>query len=255
MALKRIIARLDVKNNTLIKGLKMEGLRVVGEPVPLATDYYLQGIDEILYIDAVASLYGRNSLLEIVESTSRQVFVPMTVGGGIRSIEDAQKVLASGADKVAVNTAFVQRPELVGELVSYFGSQCVVGSVHVKAVEGGKYQAYTEYGREATGLDAVEWVRELIDRGVGEVLLTSVDRDGMKCGFDLDFIELLGDLSVPVVLSGGCGDLEHALGALGHRHVDAIALASALHYKTLEVSQLKLACEEKSLAVRIWRDE
>ena len=178
----RLIARLDIKGQNLIKGIHLEGLRVIGSPNEHALRYYQQGADELIYMDCVASLYGRNHLGDIVRSAAKDIFVPMTVGGGIRSVEDATQILRSGADKVAINTAAVKRPVLISEISYRFGSQCMVLSIEAKEVGSGCWEVYTDNGRERTGIDVIEWVKRGVNLGAGEVLLTSVDREGTRKG-------------------------------------------------------------------------
>ena len=184
----RLIARLDIKGPNLIKGVQLEGLRVLGDPREFAIEYYNAGIDELLYMDIVASLYGRNNLLTTVERTAEEVFVPLTVGGGIRSLSDVRAILNSGADKVAVNTAAMRNPRLLREIADTFGSQCVVLSVEAKRQQSGEWEAYTDNGRERTGRSVIEWISEATRNGVGEVLITSVDREGTRRGLDLDLL-------------------------------------------------------------------
>ena len=235
----RLIARLDIKGPNLIKGVQMEGLRVMGDPYDFARRYYEAGVDELLYIDIVASLYGRSKLTEVVRRTAQDVFVPMTVGGGIRSIEDVTELLRAGADKVAINTAAVARPDLIAEVANRFGSQCMVLSIEAKSQTPGKWEVYTETGREHSGLDVVEWARRGVALGAGEVLVTSIDREGTRKGFDTDLIKAIaGAVEVPVIASGGygaAGDLTAALGA----GADAVAVADALHYGRVTLGALR----------------
>jgi cyclase len=234
----RLIARLDVKGPNLIKAVHLEGLRKLGDPRAFAQDYYAQGIDEILYMDVVASLYGRNNLADVVERTAENVFVPITVGGGIRSVEDAKILLRAGADKVAVNTAAVARPELVTELADRFGSQSVVLSIEAKQNQGG-WEVYTDNGRERAGRDVVAWAIEGAQRGAGEILLTSVDREGTARGLDLALIRAVNrTVAIPVIASGGIGTVEHLAHAL-NEGVDAVAMAHVLHYRKLSVSDIR----------------
>ncbi len=202
----RLIARLDVKGSSVIKGVHLEGLRKVGDPNELARKYYEEGIDEIIYMDSVASLYGRNSLLEIVRRATEEVFIPITVGGGIRSIEDTREVLRAGADKIAINTAAIKRPALVREISQKFGSQCMVLSIEAKKVGESRWEAYCDNGREKTGQDAVEWACRGYELGAGEILLTSVDQEGTAKGFDCELIRsIVGRVPIPVIASGGMG--------------------------------------------------
>ncbi|QCU90474.1 imidazole glycerol phosphate synthase subunit HisF [Thiomicrorhabdus sediminis] len=246
----RLIPRLDIKSSHLIKGVKLEGLRKIGNPNDYARKYYEQGADELLYMDAVASLYGRNSLTDIVKETVKSVFIPITVGGGIRSVDDAREILRCGADKVAINTAAVQRPELIAEMAQAFGSQCVVLSVEAIKQADGKWLAFTDNGREHTGLDVVEWVKKAVDLGAGEVLLTSVDREGGRKGYDLDLINAVcKEVSVPVIASGGMGEAEHGVDAV-KSGASAIAMADILHYERDTVSGIREVCADNGLDVR-----
>jgi Imidazoleglycerol-phosphate synthase len=202
----RLIARLDIKGPNLIKGVHLEGLRVIGNPQDYAYRYYQQGADELIYMDAVASLYGRNHLAEIIKQAVKNIFVPLTVGGGIRSVEDAAAVLRSGADKVAINTAAVTKPELITQIAETFGNQCIVLSVEAKQLSNQRWEVLTENGRERSGRDVVEWVTEGVDRGAGEILLTSVDREGTRKGFDVDLLRAVSQsVTVPVIASGESG--------------------------------------------------
>ncbi|MBL0916015.1 MAG: imidazole glycerol phosphate synthase subunit HisF, partial [Sphingopyxis sp.] len=206
----RIIPRLDIKGPNLIKGIHLEGLRVIGDPQEFSRRYYEGGADELLYVDVVASLYGRNSLHDTIRRVADNVFVPMTVAGGIRSVDDVRQILRSGADKVAVNTAAVQRPELLREIAENFGSQCMVLSVEAKQVAPGRWEAYTDNGRERSGREVVDWVKQATSLGIGEVLLTSVDREGTRKGFDIELVQAVETATnVPVIASGGMGPIEH----------------------------------------------
>ncbi|MEZ7196523.1 imidazole glycerol phosphate synthase subunit HisF [Pseudodesulfovibrio karagichevae] len=241
----RLIARLDIKGPNLIKGICLEGLRVVGNPGEFALEYYRHGVDEILYMDAVAALYGRNSLGELLRSTARNIFVPITVGGGIRSADDVRAMLRCGADKVAVNTAAIANPALITKIAETFGSQCMVLSIEAKRRASGEgWEAYVENGREHTGLDVVDWARKSVDLGAGEILLTSVDRDGTYKGFDVDLVEAVcRAVPVPVIASGGMGSPEHLVEVVRNSGTSAVAMASALHYRrcTLEDARSSLA--------------
>lgn len=246
----RLIARLDVKGKNLIKGVHLEGLRVIGNPQEYALKYYKQGADEIIYMDAVASLYGRNNLSHIVEQTAQNVFVPITVGGGVRSIEDAKTLLRSGADKVAINTAATQRPDLISELASVFGSQAVVVSIEAKYRTDNHWEALTDNGREKTGLDVVEWAVKAVERGAGEILLTSIDQEGTRSGLDLDLIQIIGkEVNVPVIASGGVGSVEDVVKGV-NAGADAIAMADILHYGRMGMDELHSQVREAGLHVR-----
>ena len=236
----RLIARLDVKAPNLIKGVHLEGLRVIGDPNVHAQKYYNAGADEILYMDIVASLYDRNSLTEIVQRTTHDVFVPTTVGGGVRSVEDARRLLASGADKVAVNTAAVKRPILITEIAHRFGSQAMVLSIEAKRTPGGRWEAYTDNGREHTGMDVVTWVKKGAELGAGEVLLTSVDQEGTRKGFDIALVRAVTDVvSISVIASGGMGSTQHLIDVVREGRADAVAIADALHYNRTTFGSLR----------------
>ena len=236
----RIIARLDIKGENLIKGIQLEGLRVIGNPYEYALKYYLDGIDEIIYIDSVASLYGRNNLYNILKDTSSDIFIPIVAGGGIRKVEDIYNILEAGADKVAINTAVIERPELISEAADIFGSQCVVVSIQSKQVSHNKWEVLTEGGRERTGIDVVEWAKRAVDLGAGEILLTSVDRDGTKRGCDTEIINQVStSISIPVIASGGAGSIKDVKDAVINGGGDAIAVVSILHYDIESVKSIK----------------
>lgn len=247
---KRVIARLDIKAPNLVKGIHLEGLRVIGDPAQHAVGYYNDGADELLYVDIVASLYERNSLVDVVARTASEIFVPLTVGGGIRKVEDVNLLLRAGADKVAINTAAIRRPELIAEASRTFGSQCIVLSIEAKRRPQGGWEAYTDNGRERTGLDVIDWARRAVDLGAGELLVTSVDAEGTRKGFDLELIQALGPLMpVPVIACGGAGTIDHVATALSHG-ADAVAVASILHYKTESVSSLKNGLAQRGIEIR-----
>lgn len=247
---KRLIARLDVKGPRLIKGVNLEGLRVIGSPEEFARDYYAQGADEIIYIDIVASLYGRNMLTEIVSNTVRDVFIPMTVGGGVRSVEDATKLLHAGADKVAINTAGVRNPKLIEDIAHKFGSQCMVLSIEAKQQPSGNWEVYTDCGRERSGIDVLEWAQKGVQLGAGEVLLTSIDMEGTRNGYDIDLVKAVSSIvSVPVIASGGYGKPSHMSEAL-EAGADAVAIADALHYKRTTFPELRTHAAEMNIQVR-----
>jgi len=238
----RVIARLDIKSPNVIKGVRLEGLRVVGDPQALATKYYEAGIDELVYMDIVASLYNRNSLEDILRRAAENVFVPLTVGGGVRTVDDVHRLLHSGADKVAVNTAATRDPSLIKAVAERWGSQCMVLSVEAKRIGPGKWEAFTDNGREHTYRDVVEWVQEAATLGAGEILLTSVDQEGTKKGFDIELCRAVtAVVEVPVILSGGMGSSADARAAVKDGGADAIAVAHCFHYDLLSVGQVKEA--------------
>ncbi len=234
----RTVARLDIKGPNVIKGVQFEGLRIVGEPQSLAETYYKDGVQEILLIDTVASLYGRNHLSSLIRNLVQHIFVPLTVGGGIRSIADAKEVLAAGADKVAVNTEALQRPELLRELANEFGSQSVVISIQATK-EAGHWEALSEGGRERSGRDVLDWLGEAIDLGAGEALITSVDRDGTGQGFDYPLAAAVDATStIPWIMSGGCGNLAHVEELLSVARPEAISVGRAAHLGKITIGEL-----------------
>ncbi len=247
----RIIARLDIKGPNLIKGIHLEGLRVMGSPNEHALRYYLQGADELIYMDCVASLYGRNHLGNIVKAAAKDIFVPMTVGGGIRSVDDATAILREGADKVAVNTAAVASPQLITDISRRFGSQCMVLSIEAKQVGPDQWEVYTDNGRERTGLDVIDWVKRGVNMGAGEILLTSVDREGTRKGFDISLIKAVSaEVSVPVIASGGMGNPEDLIAVVSEGGADAVAMADILHYNRAKISDIRAVAESAKFGVR-----
>lgn len=246
----RIIARLDIKAPNLVKGIRFEGLRVMGDPAKYALNYYADGADELIYIDIVASLYQRNNLTDLVARTSKDLFVPLTVGGGIRTVDDINRLLRAGADKVAINTGAILRPALLTEASRTFGSQCVVLSVEAKKQPNGGWEAYTDNGRERTNLDAIEWVQRAVELGAGEVLLTSVDAEGTRKGFDIELIRAVAPLlGVPLIAGGGAGSIDDLADALAAGS-DAVAVASLLHYGVETVGSLKDGLDARGIEVR-----
>lgn len=247
----RLIPRLDIKGPNLIKGIQLEGLRVIGDPQQFAQRYYEQGADELLYVDVVASLYGRNSLEDIVRRAARDIFVPLTVTGGIRSAQDVRQMLRSGADKIGINTAAIKRPELIREISRKFGSQCMVLSIEAKSVGPRRWEAYTDNGRERTGLDVLQWAQRGVELGAGEILLTSVDREGTREGFDIELVAAVsGAVSVPVIASGGMGKLEDVVTVVRHGAADAVAVADALHYGRTTIEAIRAAARAAGVAMR-----
>jgi cyclase len=247
----RIISRLDIKGPNLIKGIRLEGLRVMGDPQTFAMHYYEAGIDELVYMDIVASLYGRNNLSDIVSRAADQVFIPITVGGGIRSVDDARHILRSGADKVAINTAAIARPELISDVAYRFGSQAMVLSIEAKKVADGRWEVFTDNGRERTGLDVVEWAASSVKLGAGEILLTSVDREGTRKGFESDLVKQVREaVSVPVIASGGMGALDHVVDVVKTGGADAVAIADGLHYSRFRVEEIRAYALVNGLSVR-----
>jgi imidazole glycerol-phosphate synthase subunit HisF len=247
----RLIPRLDIKGPNLIKGIHLEGLRVVGDPQAAARNYYEQGADELLYVDVVASLYGRNSLHEIVSRAAHDIFVPLTVTGGLRSVDDVRAILRAGADKVGINTSATKRPELISEVARKFGSQCMVLSIEAKRIAPQRWEAYTDNGRERTGLDVVEWARRGVELGAGEVLLTSVDQEGTREGFDCELVRAVSEaVPVPVIASGGMGTHAHLMKVVTEGHADAVAMADVLHYNRTTLPEIRMAARSAGLNVR-----
>jgi cyclase len=237
--MQRLIARLDIKNGIVIKGIHLEGQRRIGDPIDLAQKYYAQGVDEILLMDSVDSLYGRSNLFNTISEACKTVFVPITMGGGIRSLEDVEKALAAGADKVAVNTALVTDPALAERIASVYGSQCLVASIEAKR-KGERWEAYISNGREPTGRDVIEWAKELEKRGAGEILVTSVDQEGTQRGFDIELCVVVeAAVRIPVVVSGGAGKLQHLQQLDARTELQGVAIASLLHYDKATVADLK----------------
>ena len=242
MLAKRIIPCLDVKDGRVVKGVNFVGLRDAGDPVELAKVYSKAGADEIVFLDITATHENRDTIADVVRRTCREVFVPVTVGGGIRTVDDFRDILRAGADKISVNSAAVHNPELISAAAQKYGSQCVVVAIdarHSGNTESG-FEVYTAGGRNPTGLDAIAWAREVYTRGAGEILLTSMDRDGTKSGFDLELTERVCQVaSIPVIASGGCGALEHFSEVFEQTGADAALAASLFHYGELTIAQVK----------------
>lgn len=227
----RIIARLDIKGPNLVKGIHLEGLRVLGKPEEFAELYYKQGADELIYQDVVTSLYGRNSLHDIISRTAKNIFIPLTVGGGLRTIDDIRAVLRAGADKVSLNTAAINNPEFIKEASLKFGSSTIVVAIEAIKQTNGEYLCYTDNGREHTGMEALEWAKKVDELGAGEIVLTSVDREGTGDGFDLELTRMISEsVSIPVIAHGGGGSALDVYKVIDEGHADAVAIASILHY-------------------------
>lgn len=253
MVLKRIIPCLDVDKGRVVKGTNFVGLRDAGDPVELAERYDAEGADELVFLDITASHEARDTIVELARRTADRVFIPFTIGGGIRSVEDAQAVLDAGADKVAVNSAAVARPALVGELAGVFGAQCVVLAIDAKRRDGERaWEVYVHGGRNPTGREAVEWAKEAAACGAGEILLTSMDRDGTEDGYELELTAAVADaVDVPVIASGGAGELEHLDAAIEIGHADAVLCASIFHYGRYRVREAKEFLRDRGVPVRI----
>ena len=249
--LKRVIPCLDVDGGRVVKGTNFVDIRDAGDPVELAERYDAAGADELVFLDITASHEARETIVELARRTADNVFIPFTIGGGIRSAEDAQAVLDAGADKVSINSAAVARPELIGEMAAVFGSQCVVLAIDAKSANG-SWEVYVNGGRIATGRDAVEWAREGVKRGAGEILLTSMDRDGTSDGYDLELIRAIADaVEVPVIASGGAGKLDHLVSAIAEGRADAVLAASIFHYGTYTVAEAKQRLADAGIPVRL----
>ena len=246
----RIIARLDIKNSNLIKSINFEGLKVLGNPNKFAKKYYDEGADELIFMDLVASLYNRNSLHDIIKEASKNIFIPFTVGGGIRTIDDALKIFDSGADKIAVNTAAIKNPKLISNLANRFGSQAIVVSIEAKKQKD-MWEADIESGREHTGINVENWVKKASDLGAGEFLITSVDREGTNKGFDTELLKLITNkTNLPVIASGGFGKLHDIKESLIDSKVDAIAIADAIHYNKFNLRDIRNEALNLNLKVR-----
>lgn len=247
----RVIARLDIKGPNLVKGVHLEGLRVIGDPAERARRYYEQGADELLYMDIVASLYGRNNLVHIVEHTAKDLFVPLTVGGGVRTLEDIKTLLRAGADKVAINTAAIKDPVFIREAASRFGSQCIVVSIEAQRRGPGRWEALTDNGRERTGEDAVAWALRACELGAGELLMTSVDQEGTAKGYDLELTRRVSEaVPIPVIACGGAGSPEHVTAAVLEGKADAVTVAHLLHYDKSRVGDIKRHMADRGIPVR-----
>ena len=230
----RIIPRLDIKGPNLVKGIHLEGLRVLGKPEGFAKLYYEQGADELIYQDTVASLYQRNSLTDIITKTAKNIFIPITVGGGLRTLDDINKVLRAGADKVAINTAAIKDPNFINKASRAFGSSTIVVAIEAIKQSDNSYLAYTDNGREHTGIDAISWARQAEERGAGEILLTSIDQEGTGNGFDLELIKkVTKSVTIPVIAHGGAANVSHISASVKDSGADAVAIASMLHYAEL----------------------
>ncbi len=252
MLTKRIIPCLDVKAGRVVKGTSFVDLRDAGDPVALASFYYKEGADELVFLDITATPEGRNTMADIVERISEQVFMPLTVGGGLRTIDDMHRILMAGADKISVNTAAVLNPGLVTEGADRFGSQCIMVAIDAKRIEGGRWRVYIYSGQKSTELDAIDWARRAVGLGAGELLLTSMDADGHRAGYDIELTRAVSEaVSVPVIASGGAGSLEDLYQALSAGKADAVLAASIFHYGAHSIVKTKQYLAEKGIPVRI----
>jgi len=248
---KRIIPCLDVKDGRVVKGVNFVGLRDAGDPVEAAIRYNNEGADEITFLDITASHENRDTIVDIVKDVAREVFIPLTVGGGIRKLEDIYKLLNVGCDKVSMNSSAVVNPDFINQSAKRFGSQCIVVAIDVKKVQDGTYHVFVKGGREDTGIDALQWAKEVANRGAGEILLTSMDTDGAKTGFELNITEQISSLvNIPVIASGGAGTMEHMKEAFEHGASAALA-ASIFHFKEIDIMELKKYLRDNNIAVRI----
>jgi cyclase len=231
----RIIPRLDIKGPNVVKGIHLEGLRVLGRPTDFAKYYYEQGADELIYVDVVASLYGRNSLHDIIKETAKELFIPLTVGGGMRTLDDIKNALRAGADKVSLNTAAILNPDLIRKAAKKFGSSTIIVAIEAIRQDDGQYLAFIDNGREFTGKEVLSWASLVEEMGAGEILITSVDREGTGLGFDIDLISKLSSIvSIPIIAHGGAGKIDDIFNVLNNTSVDAVAIASMLHYDTIK---------------------
>lgn len=252
MLAKRIIPCLDVRDGKVVKGVNFVGIREVGDPVECAMEYDRQGADEICFLDITATHEGRRTMVDVVKKAAKHVFIPLTVGGGIGSVEDFREILRAGADKVSVNSAAVKNPELISQAAEIFGSQCVVVAIDAKRDEKGQFHVVIHGGRKDTGLDVVEWAKKCQELGAGEILLTSMDTDGCKRGFDLELLQAVCSVvNIPVIASGGCGKLEHFSQVFEETGADAALAASLFHFRELTVQEVKEHMAERNIPVRI----
>ncbi len=259
MLTKRIIPCLDVKDGRVVKGVGFVDLRDAGDPVEVAMAYDQEGADELCFLDITASYENRKTILDVVERTAERVFMPLTVGGGVKTLEDIRALLKAGADKVSINTAAVQNPEFVRQAAERFGTQCMVVAIDAKRRRNGEpsgaspeWEVYTHGGRKPTGLSAIEWARRMESYGAGEILLTSMDRDGTQAGYDLELVRAVAQaVSIPVIASGGAGTLEHLYDGLAVGQADAVLAASIFHYRTYTIPQAKKYLRERGVAVRM----
>lgn len=248
----RIIPKLEVKGPNLIKGIHLEGLRIVGKPQEAAIKYYKDGADELIYIDLVASLYRRKYLLDIISKTAETAFIPLTVGGGIKNIEDMHLLFRAGADKIAVNTGAVNNPRIISEAANIFGSQAIVISIEAQRKNGQKWEPYTDSGRSPTGLDLVSWVKRVIKLGAGELLITSINQDGTYKGFDIELLNSVSKIAnIPIIASGGAGNLGHFYEAIKRGHADGICASSILHFNHLSILKIKKYLTNKNIDIRL----
>jgi cyclase len=236
----RIISRVDIKNNYVIKGINLEGLRKVGDPKSIIEKYYKEGIDEIILVDSVASLYGRNNLFKLIEKITEEVFVPITLGGGIKSLNDIEKALKSGADKIAINSGAFENYNFIKQASKEFGSSTIISYIEAKKVADKKWEAYKNCGRERTNYDLLNWIKKVQDDGCGEILLTSIDYEGTEKGFDLEMLDKVNKyIFKPIIISGGCGSIKDIIKIKEDFNYTSVAIASLLHYDKIKISEIK----------------
>lgn len=248
---KRIIPCLDVTNGRVVKGVNFVDLQDAGDPVEIAKNYNEQGADELTFLDITASSDDRGLILDIIESVAKQIFIPLTVGGGVRSVNDIRRLLNAGADKVSINTSAILNPELVREASNRFGSQCIVVAIDAKKVDD-HWEIFTHGGRNKTGIDAIEWAKKMVDYGAGELLITSMDRDGTKSGFDLELTQLISDsVEVPIIASGGVGNLSHLVDGVKFGKADAVLAASIFHFGEFSIRDAKDYMKKNDVEVRL----
>jgi imidazole glycerol-phosphate synthase subunit HisF len=248
----RVIARIDVKNEFAIKGIHLEGLRKVGNPNAMSKKYYDEGIDEIIFMDAVAAYYDRNSLSELIQIACEDIFIPITVGGGIRTIDDIKKALNSGADKVAINTQAVKDPDFLLKSSKVFGSQCIVSSIEAKNIRENEWEVFIDNGREPTGKNVVDWAKTVEKHGAGEIILTSIDKEGTKKGFDISLYQNVANcVSIPIIASGGMGKASDSVRLIQKVNIDAVAIASVFHYSLESIQSVKSELLKNQIKVRL----
>lgn len=255
MLSKRIIPCLDVKNGRVVKGVNFVGLKDVGDPVECAKAYNSGGADEIVFLDITATSDGRDTIVDVITATAKEVFVPLTVGGGIRTVEDFRRLLRAGADKISINSSAVDNPQLIKDAADIFGSQCVVVAIDAKRVQeedgSTSFHVLVAGGRKDTGLDAIEWAKKAYELGAGEILLTSMDADGTKQGFDVELLNAIGEVvNIPVIASGGCGTLEHFSEVFTQSNADAALAASIFHYNEISIEEVKQHLKDNNIPVR-----
>ena len=249
---QRVIPCLDVTDGRVVKGVEFVNLRDAGDPVEMAAIYNREGADELVFLDITASSDSRNTMIDVVRRTADQIFIPLTVGGGIRSVEDIRGLLSAGADKISINTAALARPELISEGAEVFGTQCITVAIDARQVEPGRWEVFTHGGRRPTGIDVVEWASRAAELGSGEILLTSMDRDGTLSGYDLPLLEAVsGAVNIPVIASGGAGSLPHFAEALQPGRADAVLAASLFHFGTMRIAEVKAYLHDHGLPVRL----